>query len=178
MAYNVLELAMVSAYNVDALNRTAHCDEDIENGSVFVLNSRSTEAGERYVWMATAPAAATDTGLWMAASPEVVITPAGEGDGYRGLTPDPRAFINKAGRNIDAIKLMPGDIIRMTAEGIADADTNDYLVPSASSFKLVSAAAAGDGFALKKIGTTHLRIGQPGIVKTAIPMYEYEVVKN
>ena len=179
MAHNVIELAMTASYNVDALNRTAKCAEDIDNGSVFMLSARSKDAGERYVWEASKPAADTAMGVWMAASPEVVITKGGvDGVAYRGLTPDPRAFVNVAGQMIDAFKPQAGDIIRMTAAGIAGADTNDYLVIEPNKFVLKSNASATDGFCLHKIGTTHLRIGQGGIVNAPVVMYEYEVVRN
>ena len=175
---NVLELTMTQSYNVDALNRNAVCEQDVENGSVFELLTYSEDADKHFVWQATAPTANTVKNVWMACSPEVVITKGADGNEYRGLNPDPRAFVNIAGRTIDVFKPMVGDIIRMTAEGIADADTNDYLVINPSNFKLMSAAAATEGFSLKKIGTGRLMIGQGGIANAPVPMYKYEVVNN
>ena len=63
---NVVIKRMVAAHNVDALNRSVKCaSADLENGSIFELKTRSTDEGEGEVWIATAPTAATATGLWM-----------------------------------------------------------------------------------------------------------------
>lgn len=174
---NVVIKKRVAAYNVDAYNRTAVCTQDIENGCVFKLNSYSETDGEGIVWNAE-QAATTDTGLWMATSPEVVIVKDAMGVEYRGLNVDPRAFVNNAGRMIDATKLVEGDIIEMTCENITGADTNEYLVPDTTGFKLKAQSSAGDGFCLHKIGTSILHIGGAMIDKSHPTTYKYEVVKN
>lgn len=177
MASNIVIKTAVQAYNIDAYNRTAVCEEDLENGSVFELLTYSDDTDtEEMVWKATAPA--NLKGLWMATSPEVVITKGYDGAEYKGLTPDPRAFVNYAGRMIDATFLAVGDIIEMTAEGITGADTNNYLVAEAGKFQLKAAGAAGTGLSLRKIGTSKLHIGQGGIAKSAIPTYKYVVEVN
>lgn len=177
MANNVVIKSRVAAYNVDALNRTAVCEADIENGCVFKLTSYSTTDGEGMVWKAE-QAAATDTGLWMATSPEVVVIKDAMGVEYKGLSVDPRAFINNAGKMIDATKLQEGDIIEMTAANINNADTMDYLVPDTADFKLTGSATAGDGFCLHKIGTSQLHIGGAMIADSHPVTYKYEVIKN
>lgn len=174
---NVVIKSRVAAYNVDSYNRTAVCDKDIENGCVFKLTQYSKTDGEGMVWKAE-QAAASDTGLWMATSPEIVNIVDDMGVEYRGLQRDPRAFKNIAGRMIDAIQLQVGDIIEMTCENISSVDSNDYLVPSASDFKLEAASAAGEGLSLHKIGTSILHIGSPMIAKSHPTTYKYEVVKN
>lgn len=175
---NVIIKTQVQAYNIDAYNRTAVCAEDIENGSVFELKTYSTNDGEEMVWTATAPTSNTAKGLWMATSPEVVITKGYDGAEYKGLTPDPRAFVNLAGKMIDATFLAVGDLIEMTADGISGADTNNYLVIDPNKFVLKSATAATTGFSLRKVGTSRLHIGQAGIAKSAIPTYKYIVEIN
>lgn len=175
---NVIIKTQMQAFNIDAYNRTAVCEEDIENGCVFELKEYSTTDGEEMVWKATAPTANTAKGLWMATSPEVVITKGFDGAEYKGLTPDPRAFVNIAGKVIDATFLAVGDLIEMTADGISDADTNNYLVIDPNNFKLKSASAATTGLSLKKVGTGRLHIGQGGIAKSAVPTYKYIVEIN
>lgn len=175
---NVVIKTQMQAYNIDAYNRTAVCEEDIENGCVFELNSYSETEGEEMVWKAEKPTANTAKGLWMATSPEVVITKGYDGAEYKGLTPDPRAFINIAGKMIDATFLAVGDIVEMTAEGITGADTNNYLVIDANKFKLKSNASATTGLSLRKVGTSRLHIGQGGIAKSSIPTYKYVVEIN
>lgn len=174
---NVVIMKRYAAYNVDAYNRTAvNEDVDLENGCVFKLEEYSDRIGEGTVWK-TAQAAATDTGLWMAMAPEVVMSGVANLQ-IRGITPDPRYFTNVKGRPFDVIKLQKGDIIEMTADGIADADTKDYLVPSAADFKLEAADAAGTGLTLHKIGTSRLHIADAGLVKTPVVTYKYEVTNN
>jgi hypothetical protein len=175
---NVVIKTAVQAYNIDAYNRTAVCSEDIANGSVFELLKYSEADGEEMVWEATAPAADTAKGLWMATSPEVVITKGFDGSVYKGLTPDPRAFVNIAGHMIDATFLAVGDMIEMTADGIEDAADKDYLVVDAGKFTLKAADAATTGLSLRKVGTSRLHIGQAGIAKSAVATYKYVVEIN
>lgn len=174
---NVVMQKQIRAYNIDALNRTAKCAESIENGCIFKLTDYSTEEGEGIVWVAE-QATATDTGLWMAMSPEVVLDDVANGMYQRrGESVDPRAFINVAGFMIDAVQLCEGDIIEMTAANIDNADTSDYLVPSATAFKLEGAASAGTGLTLRKIATKHLHIGQQKIGEVTVS-YKYVVENN
>lgn len=176
MAHNVVIKAQYAAQNLDMANRTVVCESDVDNGTVFKLTSLSTNTGEREVWKGE-QAGNGDTGLWMAVSPEVVTV--GEGElAWRGLSSDPRLFYNRAGSMIDAILLHKGDIIEMTAEGIADVDKNEFLVPATTGFALVSATSAGTGLSLKKIRTSRLHIGQGGLVKSPVTTYVYEVVNN
>ena len=177
---NVFIKRQCRAFNVDALNRTVKCEQDIDNGSVFALNSRSDVDGESMVWVATAPTANTDAGLWFAASPEVVITKDAAGNVFKGLSADPRAFVNVADRAIDAIRVCEGDLVEMTGEGITGIETtaNIYLVPTASSFVLTATSTAGIGLCLKKVGTNTLKIGTGSIVKEPVVTYIYECVNN
>lgn len=177
MAYNVVNQKQIAAYNVDALNRSAKADVDVENGSVFKLVQKTGVDGEKVVWKAE-QATAADTGLWMAMSPAVVTVVDAMGVEYRGLNVDPRAFTNVAGRVFDAVKLMKGDLIEMTGEGIADVATKDYLVVDPAAMKLKADDAAGNGFALKKVDTGMLHIGGAALMKSRPVTYVYEVVNN
>lgn len=177
MANNVVIKSRVAAYNVDAYNRTAVCAEDIENGCVFKLTKYSVNEDESMVWQAE-QASATDTGLWMATSPEVVIIRDGMGVEYKGLNVDPRAFVNYAGNMIDATKLIPGDIIEMTCANITNADTMEYLVPDTANFKLTGSATAGTGLCLHKIGTSILHIGSSMMQDSHPVTYKYVVENN
>lgn len=174
---NVVIKKRVAAYNVDSYNRTAVCESTIDNGCIFKLASYSETDGEGIVWKAE-QAAEADTGLWMATSPEVVTVTDAMGVEYRGLNVDPRAFTNIAGKMIDATKLVEGDIIEMTGDGITGIDTNEYLVPDTTGFKLKAQGSAGSGFCLHKIGTSILHVGGAMIAKSHPVTYKYEVVKN
>lgn len=178
MANNVVIKKRVAAFTNDTYNRTAVCASDLDNGCVFALNSYSETEGEDTVWVATAPATADDTGLYMATSPEVVITKVGDIE-MKGVIVDPRYFVNIAGKMIDCIRLVPGDIVEMSGEGIADIDTANFLIPAASSsFKLKKNASAGNGCTLKKIGTTVMAFGNAALNKAPVKGYKFEVVKN
>lgn len=174
---NVVMTTRVAGYNVDACNRTAVCAQDIDNGCVFKLNKYSETPGESAVWECE-QAAANDTGLWMAFSPEIVTIVDPMGVEYRGMSIDPRAFTNVAGRMIDAIHLQEGDVIEMTGDGIENVADMDYLVPAAANFQLEASAAAGQGFTLHKIKTGILHIGGAMIAKSHPTTYFYEVVNN
>lgn len=175
---NVVIKKRVQAYNIDALNRTAKCDEDIQNGCVFALNEQSEVDGEGMVWVAEKPTA-NATGLWMATSPEVVIIKDAMGNEYKGITPDPRAFVNNAGRMIDATKLVEDDIIVMSGEGITGISetANVYLVPS-TEYVLTASSSAGTGFCLQKVGTERISIGTGALAKTPIMGYKFVCKKN
>lgn len=174
--HNVVIKTRVAAMNIDSYNRTAVCTSDIDNGSVFKLVKKSTTVGEKDVWVAE-QAAATDKGLWIATSPEVVITKVGDLE-MKNIVVDPRYFVNNAGRMIDATFLNVGDEIEIYSESIENISTKDYLVPAADKFALKAADAAGTGLSLHKIGTDNLHIGQTSIAKTPLPTYRYVVEIN
>jgi len=173
---NVVIKRRVAAHNVDAMNRTVKADVDIENGSIMLLDARSTVDGEDEVWIASKPTA-DSLGVWMAKSSEVVITSVTINDNekldFKGIVDDPRAFTNVAGLVFDAFQPRKGDIIEMTL----GADDSDYLVAGAD-YPLETASAAGTGFAMKKVGTSILHIGSAKLVKTPVKTYIYEVAAN
>lgn len=171
MAHNVIIKRAVAGFNVDSYNRTVVADVAMDNGCVFTL---SREEANDLRWTPSIAAAASTTGLWMATSPEVMYV-----DKSAGLSVDPRDFTNKAGKSIDATLLVKGDIIEMTGEGIADIATSDYLVADAGvSFGLKASGSAAEGFTLKKIGTSTLKIGDGAIAPQPVATYVYEVVNN
>lgn len=176
---NVVIKRHVAARNVDALNRSVVAEQDLENGTVFELLTRSDVDGEDEVWKATAPTtASTATGLWMAKASEVILTKVGDGDTaveLLGVVEDPRNFVNVAGRVFSAFKPQAGDIIEMTLGH----DTNKYLIPQDTKFALTpNASDNADGFAMHQIDTGILHIGAAGFVKTPVKTYIYEVVRN
>lgn len=177
MAYNVVMQKQIAAYNVDSYNRSVKADVDVENGSVFKLVAKTGVEGEKVVWKAE-QAAATDVGLWMAMTPEIVTVVDVMGVEYRGLNVDPRAYTNTKGRVFDAVLLQKGDLIEMTGEGIADVATKEYLVPDTASMKLKADDAAGTGFALHKVDTGILHISGAALMQSHPTTYVYEVVNN
>jgi hypothetical protein len=175
---NVIIKRQVAAHNIDAFNRVAVADVDLENGSVFELKTRSTNDGEDEVWNATAPADATATGVWMAKSSEVTLTKIGEAPyavEFKGIVEDPRMFTNVAGYVFDAFKPVAGDLIETTQGD----DTNTILALDAGKFALKATTdAPADGFYMEKVGTSILHIGSAGLVKTPVKTFIYEVKAN
>lgn len=175
---NVVIKSAVAALNIDSYNRTAVFTEDVDNGCVAVLKDYSENAGEEMVWKAE-QATETSKGLWMATSPEVVITKVMDGIEYKGIVNDPRAFVNLKGHMVDMTFLAVGDIVEMTADGLTFNPASDnYLVPDTTGFKLKGATAAGDGCALRKIGKSVLHIGNGALVKTPVVTYKFAVEAN
>lgn len=176
---NVVIKRRVAAHNVDALNRSVVATQDLENGTVFELLTRSDVDGEDEVWKATAPTtASTAMGLWMAKASEVILSKVGDGDTaveMLGIVEDPRNFVNVAGRVFSAFKPQAGDIIEMTLGH----DTNKYLIPQDSKFALTTNASDNaTGFSMKQVDTGILHIGSAGFVKTPVKTYIYEVIRN
>ena len=163
----------VRAMNVDSLNRTAKSASVIENGHVFNLLTRSAVEGEGEVWVATAPATGALSNLWMACSPEVVVT----GSKYKGLDPDPRNFSHAIGDMIDCFKLELGDIITLTDDAITGTkSTNGYIVATDGDFQLNWGASAISGVSLKLLETTYISIGLGSIGTQRVTAYKFEVV--
>lgn len=163
MAYGVVIPNLTQAQNIDVFNRTAKSGAnptvDLENGSVVVLASMSSTAGEREVWLATQPASATlAAGLWMIASPEVVVTVSGSNE-FKGIDPDPRNFINLKDRTFDCFKLNVGDIVTLSENAVEGTkSTNTYVVAADAKYKLQWNSAAISGLSLKLLETTYVSI--------------------
>ena len=188
--HNVVIKKRTASFNVDSLNRTAVFTADVDNGCVAVLKAYSEIPGEGIVWKAEKPTTSSK-GLWMATSPEVVITRALDADeaagmpaiDMKGVINDPRAFYNIKGYMVDMTYLNVGDIIEMTCAGIEKSSSgaydgsDNYLVPTAE-FKLKGATAPGSGMALRKIGTSKLHIGNAALVKNGVTTYKFVVEDN
>ena len=193
MSHNVVIKKRTASFNVDSLNRTAVFTADVDNGCVAVLKAYSETPGEGIVWTAK-QATASDKGLWMATSPEVVITRALDADvaagmpaiDMKGVINDPRAFYNIKGHIVDMTYLNVGDIIEMTCAGIQSSSGKDkpydgtdaYLVADTANFKLKGSATAVTGMALRKIGTSKLHIGNAALVKNGVTTYKFVVEAN
>ena len=168
---NVVIKRSVAATNIASYNKSAVATVDVPNGSVFSLKEKDT--ANELLYKATAPAA-NEKGLWMATSPEVIYVGKTQGGSC-----DPRDFVNKAGKPIDATYLVPKDIIEMTGEGITGIATATYLVANTGTTLVASTAApTSGGICLRKIGTGTLKVGDGAIAPAAIPTYVFEVEAN
>lgn len=177
MAHNVMIPNAVAAMNVDAWNRSAVASTDVDNGNIVILSALSTTAGEAEVWTALTPSTSDGlTGVWMVGEPEVVVTDAK----YKGLDPDPRNFFVNDGDVFSCFKPQLGDIITMTADGLAGTkSTNTFVnaVDSTGGLKpLWASSQAASVFSMKLIETTYISIGSGAIDSQRVTAYKFQVV--
>jgi hypothetical protein len=180
--HGILIQNKVAAFDVGSYNRSvvAGSAVDIDNGNVFRLDSQSSTAGQTEVWAVTAPTTSGSTmnGLWMAATPEVPIT----WDGtlaYKGLNQDPRRFYNKGAYVFDAFKLVPGDIITVTADNLDSSSVNTYANSSTGVYTLAwSASTSASSLNLRYLKTTYISIGSGAIDNQRKTAYKFEVIAN
>lgn len=178
--HSVLLPNAIAALNVDSKNRSAVYDADIDNGNLVVLSAYSAAAGEGEVWTALIPSTANGlTGLWMVYEPEVVITLSGSSE-YKGLDPNPQHFYTAAGRTFSVFQPALGDIITITAEGLAGTkSTNTYVnaTDTTGGLKPVwGASQTASVFSMKYLGDTYLSIADGSIGSQRVTAYKFQVV--
>jgi hypothetical protein len=177
MTNAVVILNKTASKDVDSFNRSVVSGSDIDNGWVFYM-AGVNNSGSSEVWDVRQPTTGSLTGLWMAASPENVLT----ASKYRGIDPDPRNFTNSASYVFDAIKLQVGDIITLTADamitgaGIGSA----YAIATLDQYKFTwsAAAYAANLTVLRWMQTTYISIGSGGIDTQRVAAYRFEVINN
>lgn len=114
MANTVLVQTKCTSMNVDAYKKVGVASTAIQNGTPLVLGAISSTAGQGEVFSVTAPTGIVK-GLYMAYSPEVVVTADGSLQ-FKGLDADPRDFENVANVPFDIFYLNPNiDMIQVTA---------------------------------------------------------------
>lgn len=176
--YDVLVKNRYAALNVDSFNRTATCTENVPNGAVFALKEYVEDADGKMVWKAEKVGENAKT-MWMASSPEVVITVLPDGTVLKGIDNNIRDFVNVKGHPIDVFKLVEGDILTIAPdEKNTTMGTAKWLIPDATSFKLKEEKTTEptSGMYLRALGATTLHIGNGDLVKKAVPAYKFEVV--
>lgn len=177
MSYGVIVPNVIQAQDIDALVRSAKSATAVENGFVGQLATMSAVAGEREVFVMTAPSASAGlTNLWMVGEPEVVVTTSGSSK-YKGIDPDPRNFIVAIGDIFTVFQPKVGDIITMSADALVGSSvTGNYVVATATDFQLNWAAAAVSGLSLKLLETTYISIADGSIGNQRVTAYRFEVV--
>ena len=165
-----------AAQNVDALNRVGVCaaNTTVYNGTLVTLSGMNTGAsqGMNYVWTAVPTAANTAADVWMVRSPEVPKDPCGN------LYVDPRAFQVEGGTTFDMIRLMPGDIIHVSAQAFGSNQqpnsSNTYVTAAANGQYIAQAAGTGvTGIVFKLVSTEAIPVGSEFVTA-----YVLEVVQN
>ena len=155
MSHGVIVANKIRATDVDALNRVCVSADDIDNGFVFELLTRSTTTGESEVWVAT-KSGGTLTNMWMAKSAGPVSTVSGSNE-FLGLDSDIRNFYKVAGKMVDCFKPQVSDIITLSADalGTGTGAASAYAVVTSGTYKLTWAANAVSGLSLKYLATVY-----------------------
>lgn len=173
----VLVPTSIAAKNVDSLNRSVVAAVDVNNGAIFQLNGISAEQGQGEVFNYAAPAEGALSNLWMAYSPEVVVTVSGDFKA-KGIDADPRHFTNIAGVPFDAYKIQVGDLIQLSKDGFENeySVSTPFAVAVAGSNKLTWAAAAIEGVSYKLVKAEPIYVGAGVIGGNAEEAYILECV--
>jgi hypothetical protein len=160
MSYGIIIPGAIAAKNVDAFVKTAKfAAADVENGSVLKLGAFSTTRGESEVYLDATPATASlSTDIFYLVNEPVLVAVGGK---YRGLTDDPREFINTAGNKFTVFKPQVGDEVVLSADALAGTkSSNTYVVPANDAAKLTWAAStSGVSLALEYKGDFSISVG-------------------
>lgn len=160
-----------AAQNVDAYVRSAVCDVEVTNGTLVTLDEGFSDKSQGYVFKATVVSADTAKDVWMVREPEV------PKDVCANMYSDPRAFSIAAGKTFDVVKLIPGDIFKMSKDEfttVPAVGTTTYAYPTTNGKLVANASAAGkQGLVLKLIAPEQYNIGME-----FVDAYIMEVIQN
>lgn len=180
MAHNIFNARLVAAKNVDSYNRSAVAAVDVDNGNLVKLTTRSAEADEAEVFTAVVPSTSNGlTGLYMVFQSEVVLTPFGGGY-ISGLDVDLRNFYIPATKVFSVFKPQLGDIVEMTADGLAGTKSTNTFVNATDTtggLKPVwGATQTANVFSMKLLETSYLPFATGAIDSQRLVSYVFEVV--
>ena len=169
----------IAAKDVDALNRFAVAESDVDGGTLVSLGAKTDD-----VFAATVATSGEGGGLWMAYNPSEHFTKIGDNI-YAGenLNVDPREYTNLAGRTMDVFKPQVGDLIGFTAPNIdattlADIDIDTYLEPMAGGVLKVNALQTSSFTSFKVVGIEDVPFPKAGIGYEVAKKYVAECVFN
>jgi hypothetical protein len=180
----VMEKVATLSQNVDSENVDFRCAADVDHGNVIQLLTRSATAGEKGVFVATAPATGSLENLFMVAEFGTVTVYGEDGNEYVGLTDNPQYSYVKAGKVWTAFKLHKGDRVRLTAEALAGTkSTNTFINASDGVYTLTwGATATASALALELLDTETITIGGStvGVIGGTgrVVAYVFRVVQN
>jgi hypothetical protein len=177
--HNIFEVRKTNWSDDRVIRPVRHASVDLDNGNVVRMNGQLTTAGMTEVWDVVAPTTQNLTDLWFIAEPEYPAIVSGSGMTLRGEDEDVRQWYLPATKVGTARKAVVGDIVVLTADGLAgDKSTNTFVVASNTVLKLTWAAAAISGLSLKLLEEVSINIPQGTIGLNRITGYKFEVVAN
>lgn len=190
--HGVFLASRMQSQNIDALNRNAVSNVDVDNGMAVILGDLSIDADKSQVFKATLPTAATVKGIWIVDEPHEPIAQDELGGEYSVGIKDPRKFYVQAGKIFAVRKPQIGDIFKISADMVSVANTiseGDESTPTptqttqyitlSTNGKYVLASSKGTGFAGKIIENSYFSIGivSPDLSQR-VDAYLVEVVEN
>lgn len=188
--HGVFLASRMQSQNIDALNRNAVSEVDVDNGMAVILGELSTDADKSQVFVATLPTAATDKGIWIVDEPHEPMAHDELGGEYSTGIKDPRKFYVQAGKVFAVRKPQIGDIFKISADMVSVEDedeTKEQTTPTttaqyitlSTNGKYVLASSKGTGFAGKIIENSYFSIGivSPDLSQR-VDAYLVEVVEN
>jgi hypothetical protein len=182
MSHAVLIPNQIAAMNIDAFNRSCVSASDVDNGNIVILSGKSATAGQGEDWTGVVPSTSDGlTGVWVAYEPEIVVTYSGS-YAFKGLDPDPRNFYNKAGNVFSIFKPQTGDILTITADGLAGTyvsgtTTHVNATNSTGGLKPVwGSSQTASVFSMKLLAVTYISIPDGSIGTQRVTAYQFEVV--
>jgi hypothetical protein len=151
--HTVLIPNKIAAMDISVYNRSAYYTQDLDNGSVFKLDTLQGLSGCE-VWAVT-KSNGSSADMWMAYSPDVN-TLANGTKKYRGLGVDPQDFYISACTVFDAIKPQVGDVVTLSEDAFSTTrSTETYANSADNTTDLVWASAkAGSALSLKIVDIT------------------------
>ncbi len=174
--HGVFLASRMRSQNVDALNRNAIAEVDIDNGMAVTLGDLSENSSESQVFKATL-ANAGETGLWIVDEPiEPFARDELNGEYSVGIK-DPRKFYNPAGKVFAVRKLEGGDIFKISSN-LVEGEVNNYVIVSAEGKYAFSETQSG-GFVGRIIENSYFSIGMVSEdLSQRLDAYLIEVLTN
>lgn len=175
--HGVFLASRMQSQNIDALNRNAVAESDIDNGMAVILGELSENNGESQVFKAALPTDATQVGIWIVDEPIKTLVQDELGGEYSVGIKDPRKYFTPAGKVFAVRKPQIGDIFKISAD-MVDGEVQNYININ-NKGKYSFAEAQGTGFAGKIIENSYFSIGMisPDLSQR-VDAYLVEVVAN
>lgn len=194
-AHGVFLASRMQSQNIDALNRNAIAESNVDNGMAVVLGDLSESDDKSQVFKATFPTAATQLGIWIVDEPHEPIVKDELGGEYSVGIRDPRKFFIPAGQVFAVRKPQIGDIFKISADMVtvtsgnseSGQDSTTQTTPTNTATyinlktdgKYVMASSKGTGFAGKVIENSYFSIGMVSTdLSQRVDAYLIEVVAN
>jgi hypothetical protein len=176
MTHTVVIPSKTMAKDVDALLRPVVAQQNMDNGYVFSLLSKSTGSAIE-CWIPTVPTTGSLSGLWMALEPEVPKIYSGT-NAFAGLGTI-QDFYTSASQVFTAFHPMVGDLITVTADAFTSGTAptaGQYAVAVNGAFTLTAqgTTGAGQSWALRQI--TYIPFANGSIGSANLTAYQLECV--